>query len=130
MPAELALTVWDALHEAGPAFGFRNVGLGAMGSLRLEKAYRDFGLDIDNTDTPFDVGLGFAVAGEITRDQEFNSDAGVGVAQISAAGKGRRIAQSVATLAQHVVLLASEENVYVHGGANIAMDAERQSVRH
>jgi glycine cleavage system aminomethyltransferase T len=33
-----------------------------MGSLRLEKAYRDFGLDIDNTDTPFDVGLGFAVA--------------------------------------------------------------------
>ena len=62
VPADLALTVYDALHEAGPAFGFRNVGLGAMGSLRLEKAYRDFGLDIDNTDTPFDVGLGFAVA--------------------------------------------------------------------
>jgi glycine cleavage system aminomethyltransferase T len=38
------------------------VGLGAMGSLRLEKAYRDYGLDIDNTDTPLDVGLGFAVA--------------------------------------------------------------------
>jgi glycine cleavage system aminomethyltransferase T len=33
-----------------------------MGSLRLEKAYRDYGLDIDNTDTPLDVGLGFAVA--------------------------------------------------------------------
>jgi 4-methylaminobutanoate oxidase (formaldehyde-forming) len=62
VPADLALTVYDALHEAGEAVGFRNVGLGAMGSLRLEKAYRDFGLDIDNTDTPFDVGLGFAVA--------------------------------------------------------------------
>ncbi|MDQ1323610.1 MAG: hypothetical protein QG587_945, partial [Chloroflexota bacterium] len=62
VPADLALTVYDALHEAGPAFGFRNVGLDAMGSLRLEKAYRDFGLDIDNMDTPFDVGLGFAVA--------------------------------------------------------------------
>ncbi len=62
VPADLALTVYDALHEAGTGFGFRNVGLGAMGSLRLEKAYRDFGLDIDNTDTPFDVGLGFAVA--------------------------------------------------------------------
>jgi 4-methylaminobutanoate oxidase (formaldehyde-forming) len=62
VPADQALTVYDALHEAGPAFGFRNVGLGAMGSLRLEKAYRDFGLDIDNTDTPLDVGLGFAVA--------------------------------------------------------------------
>jgi 4-methylaminobutanoate oxidase (formaldehyde-forming) len=62
VPADLALTVYDALHEEGPAFGFRNVGLDAMGSLRLEKAYRDFGLDIDNMDTPFDVGLGFAVA--------------------------------------------------------------------
>jgi glycine cleavage system aminomethyltransferase T/glycine/D-amino acid oxidase-like deaminating enzyme len=62
VPADLALTVYDALHGAGPAFGFRNVGLDAMGSLRLEKAYRDFGLDIDNIDTPFDVGLGFAVA--------------------------------------------------------------------
>jgi 4-methylaminobutanoate oxidase (formaldehyde-forming) len=62
VPADLALTVYDALHEAGAAVGFRNVGLGAMGSLRLEKAYRDWGVDIDNTDTPLDVGLGFAVA--------------------------------------------------------------------
>jgi glycine cleavage system T protein len=62
VPAELALTVYDALLEAGEGVGFRNVGLGAMGSLRLEKAYRDYGLDIDNTDTPLDVGLGFAVA--------------------------------------------------------------------
>ncbi len=62
VPADQALTVYDALHEAGSAFGFRNVGLGAMGSLRMEKAYRDYGLDIDNTDTPLDVGLGFAVA--------------------------------------------------------------------
>ena len=46
----------------GADLGYRNVGLGAMNSLRLEKAYRDYGLDIDNTDTPLDVGLGFAVA--------------------------------------------------------------------
>ena len=62
VPADQALTVYDALLEAGADYGFRNVGLGAMGSLRMEKAYRDFGLDIDNTDTPLDVGLGFAVA--------------------------------------------------------------------
>jgi 4-methylaminobutanoate oxidase (formaldehyde-forming) len=62
VPAELALTVYDALHEAGGPFGFRDVGLGAMGSLRLEKAYRDLGLDIDNTDTPLDAGLGWCVA--------------------------------------------------------------------
>jgi 4-methylaminobutanoate oxidase (formaldehyde-forming) len=62
VPAEMALTVYDALVDAGADLGYRNVGLGAMGSLRLEKAYRDYGLDIDNTDTPLDVGLGFAVA--------------------------------------------------------------------
>jgi 4-methylaminobutanoate oxidase (formaldehyde-forming) len=62
VPADQALTVYDALMEAGGDLGYRNVGLGAMGSLRLEKAYRDYGLDIDNTDTPLDVGLGFAVA--------------------------------------------------------------------
>ena len=62
VPTELGLTVYDALLEAGSDLGYRNVGLGAMGSLRLEKAYRDYGLDIDNTDTPLDVGLGFAVA--------------------------------------------------------------------
>jgi len=62
VPTELALTVYDALLTTGADLGYRNVGLGAMGSLRLEKAYRDYGLDIDNTDTPPDVGLGFAVA--------------------------------------------------------------------
>jgi 4-methylaminobutanoate oxidase (formaldehyde-forming) len=62
IPAEFSLTVYDALLEAGTDLGYRNVGLGAMNSLRLEKAYRDYGLDIDNTDTPLDVGLGFAVA--------------------------------------------------------------------
>jgi len=62
VPAELALTVYDALLETGADLGYRNVGMGALGSLRLEKAYRDYCLDIDNSDNPLDVGLGFAVA--------------------------------------------------------------------
>ena len=45
-----------------PTRGVRPVGLKALASLRMEKAYRDFGHDIDNTDCPLDVGLGFAVA--------------------------------------------------------------------
>jgi 4-methylaminobutanoate oxidase (formaldehyde-forming) len=62
VPAEFALTVYEALVESGRDLGLRNVGLGAMNSLRLEKAYRDYGLDVDNTDTPLEMGLGFAVA--------------------------------------------------------------------
>jgi 4-methylaminobutanoate oxidase (formaldehyde-forming) len=57
--AERALELYDAL-AAGE--GVRPVGLKALASLRMEKAYRDYGHDIDNTDCPLDVGLGFAVA--------------------------------------------------------------------
>ena len=54
-----ALELYDAL-AAGD--GVRPVGLKALASLRMEKAYRDYGHDIDNADCPLDVGLGFAVA--------------------------------------------------------------------
>ena len=62
IPTDYALTVFDALFEVGEDLGLANAGLGALNSLRLEKAYRDYGLDIDNSDTPIDVGLDFTVA--------------------------------------------------------------------
>ena len=62
VPAEYALGVWDDLVAAGRDLGFRPVGLQAMAGLRLEKGYRDMGVDIDNTDNPIEAGLGFAVA--------------------------------------------------------------------
>ena len=39
-----------------------HAGLKALASLRMEKGYRDYGHDIDNTDTVLEAGLGFAVA--------------------------------------------------------------------
>ena len=62
VPAEYAAGVYDDLVAAGADLGFRLVGLSAMSSLRLEKGYRDMGVDIDNTDNPLQAGLGFAVA--------------------------------------------------------------------
>jgi len=62
VPADLALTVYDAMVEAGEDLGYRDVGLLAMNSLRLEKGYRDYGLDVDNTDTPIETGLDLFVA--------------------------------------------------------------------
>lgn len=61
MRSERAPAVYEALDAAGDRYGLRHAGLKALSSLRLEKAYRDYGHDIDNTDTPFEVGLGFAV---------------------------------------------------------------------
>ncbi len=57
--ADRALELYDALADGE---GVQPVGLKALASLRMEKAYRDYGHDIDNTDCPLDVGLGFAVA--------------------------------------------------------------------
>ena len=34
-------------------------GLKALASLRMEKGYRDYGHDMDNTDTLLEAGLGF-----------------------------------------------------------------------
>jgi 4-methylaminobutanoate oxidase (formaldehyde-forming) len=61
VPAEQALAVYDGLVEAGAAFGLRHAGLKALASLRMEKGYRDYGHDIDNTDSVLEAGLGFAV---------------------------------------------------------------------
>lgn len=38
-----------------------HAGLKALASLRMEKGYRDYGHDIDNTDSVLEAGLGFAV---------------------------------------------------------------------
>ncbi len=61
VPTEQATHVYDRLVEAGEAFGLRHAGLKALASLRMEKGYRDFGHDMDNTDSVLEVGLGFAV---------------------------------------------------------------------
>lgn len=62
VPADQAGEVYDQLVAAGSPFGLRHAGLQALSSLRMEKGYRDYGHDIDNTDDPFEVGLGFALA--------------------------------------------------------------------
>ena len=61
IPAEQAAHVYDRIVVAGVPFGLRHAGLKALASLRMEKGYRDYGHDIDNTDDPFSAGLGFAV---------------------------------------------------------------------
>jgi glycine cleavage system aminomethyltransferase T/glycine/D-amino acid oxidase-like deaminating enzyme len=62
VPADQAVYVYERLMEAGQDVDLRHTGLKALSSLRMEKAYRDYGHDIDNTDSVLEVGLGFAVA--------------------------------------------------------------------
>jgi heterotetrameric sarcosine oxidase gamma subunit len=62
VPAEQAMHVYEQLVEAGQDVDLRHTGLKALASLRMEKGYRDYGHDIDNTDSVLEAGLGFAVA--------------------------------------------------------------------
>ena len=57
IPAEQATSVYDLIIEAGKDFGLKHAGLKALASLRMEKGYRDYGHDIDNTDNPLETGL-------------------------------------------------------------------------
>ena len=68
IPAEFALGVFDAILAAGAPFGLKLAGLYAMDSCRIEKAYRHWGHDISDEDTPIEAGLMFAVKPNKTAD--------------------------------------------------------------
>jgi len=62
VPSEMAVHAYEQLVGSGTAYGLAHTGLKALASLRMEKGYRDYGHDIDNTDSVLEAGLGFAVA--------------------------------------------------------------------
>ncbi|MFM8530584.1 MAG: FAD-dependent oxidoreductase [Ilumatobacteraceae bacterium] len=110
VPSLHAVQVYDLVMEAGRPFGIRNAGMQTLSSLRLEKAYRDFGVDVDNTDNPIEAGLSFAVrldkpGGFIGRDA---------LAAIHAAGTPtRRMVQIL--LSQPEPLLFGNEIIHLDG---------------
>jgi 4-methylaminobutanoate oxidase (formaldehyde-forming) len=59
---EFATHVYDTIAGAGDGFGLRHAGYHALDSLRIEKAYRHWGHDISDEDSPLQGGLGFTVA--------------------------------------------------------------------
>jgi aminomethyltransferase len=59
VPNISARKAWDAIFEAGAAYGIKPIGLGARDTLRLEKGYCLYGNDIDDTTSPIEAGLGW-----------------------------------------------------------------------
>ena len=110
VPCLHAVQVYDLLVNAGANHSLRNAGMQTLSSLRLEKAYRDFGVDLDNTDNPIEAGLGFAV--------KFDKPGGFigkeALAGIKAAGTPkRRMLQFL--LADPDPLLHGNEIIYLDG---------------
>jgi len=56
-PVEYAHHLFDALFDAGREFDIGMVGMRAMDSLRIEKSYRMWGLDLTTDYTPYEASL-------------------------------------------------------------------------
>lgn len=57
-----AIVAWDAIWEAGQAYGIRPCGYYALNSLRLEKGYLYYSDDITTLENPYEAGIGFTVS--------------------------------------------------------------------
>jgi 4-methylaminobutanoate oxidase (formaldehyde-forming) len=62
VPTEFAVGVYEALREAGTESGLIDAGYYALEALRLEKGYRAWSRELTPDITPWQAGLGFAVA--------------------------------------------------------------------
>ena len=61
-PTEYGRALWATLWDAGRPHGMVAGGYRAIDALRLEKGYRVWSSDITPDETPYEAGLGFAVA--------------------------------------------------------------------
>jgi aminomethyltransferase len=61
VPSAAAVSLWDALLEAGAAYGLTPAGLGARDTLRTEMGYPLYGQDLTREVTPVQARLGWAV---------------------------------------------------------------------
>ncbi|MBI3610718.1 MAG: glycine cleavage system aminomethyltransferase GcvT [Nitrospirae bacterium] len=61
LPSDRARDVWEILIKNGAAVGLKPCGLGCRDTLRLEMGYPLYGNDMDETTTPIEASLEFAV---------------------------------------------------------------------
>ncbi len=60
-PRDYAEHVWDSLLATGRDDGLKPCGLGALRSVRIEKKYPLYGLDLTDGNTPYEAGLAWTV---------------------------------------------------------------------
>ena len=84
---EYGQSLWQTLWDAGRPHGLVAGGYRAIEALRIEKGYRVWSSDITPDETPFEAGLGFAVA--MDKEPEFIGRDALVAAQ--AAGPRKRL---------------------------------------
>ena len=61
VPTEFSVGVYDRLVEVGAGHGLVHAGMATLESTRTEAGRLDYGLDMENSDSPLEAGLKFAV---------------------------------------------------------------------
>ena len=90
----------------------------ALGSLRLEKGYRDYGHDVDNTDTVVDAGLSFTC--DFAKPSSFvGREAVLGLKEKTRSEGGRRKAMV------NVLCKTDDDGVMLHHGEILWRDGVR-----
>jgi glycine cleavage system aminomethyltransferase T/glycine/D-amino acid oxidase-like deaminating enzyme len=102
VPAERAVFVWDALFTEGQKHGIEPGGYKVLDSLRLEKGYRYYSMDVTMLEDPYKAGLGFCVR---LNKGEFNGREAL--VRIKEAGVQERLA---------TLTVGGEEYVPLYGG--------------
>jgi 4-methylaminobutanoate oxidase (formaldehyde-forming) len=111
VPTEFALTLYDALMEAGRQHGIVDAGYRAIETLRLEKGYRAWAADIGPDHTPLEAGLAWAV--KLRRNTPF-------------LGREALEAQRAAPLRKRLCgLMADDPDVILLGRETIYRNGER-----
>ena len=106
--ADAGARLWDTLWQAGQAHGVIAAGRAAFNSLRLEKGYRAWGVDLTAEHDPYEAGLAFAV--RMNKGDFVGRDA---LAARAAAGPRRKLSCLVIDDPAQVVM--GSEPVYVDG---------------
>ncbi len=73
VPVESGEELWVEIIQAGKEFGLEVCGYRAIESLRLEKGYRAWGVEISTETNPYEAGLDFAVS--MKKESFFGRDA-------------------------------------------------------
>ncbi len=108
IPAEFTQYVYETLQGAGEEFELADIGYSTIDSLRLEKRYLAWGVDITPLYNPIEAGLGFVI--------DWNKSGFIGdeaLARIKEQG-----------VSQKLICLALEKPIAVFGGEAIFVNAK------
>ena len=107
---EYGARLWHLLWEAGRAMGILAAGRAAFDTLRIEKGYRLWGVDMDAERDPWESGVGFAV--KLNKQEFLGRDAAV-----HAKERGPRHVLSCLVLDDPSVVVMGKEPIIIDGDA-------------